>query len=392
MRVEWTDKRVTAARTRRVGLAVLLAACAMASSSCSTLRVIYHGPSNIDDHRIFPGRGLARSAFPRPFPPRGGAPFAAGMFDLPGRGAVEMDTFLKDARTAAFIVVRDGAILCERYYGGYNRESLLQIFSVTKSVFALLVGCALRDGILPGLDTPVTSHVPELAPHGFDAVTIRHLLQMTSGIDYAESDNPFSLHPRLYYSTDLLPQILGLRLEEPPGTRFRYKSGDTQLLGLVLSRALADRGESLTGYAQKALWDPLGMEYDGDWGMDREGGLEKTFCCLSMRAIDLAKIGEAMRLGGSCDGRPVLPAEWVAASTVADTTEGGAIEYRYGWWLFPELEGGFMGSGHLGQYLIVLPRDGLVVVRLGEKGGEAFRADVVALAQAIGRHQEYRGE
>ena len=374
-------------RLRPVSRAAALAGAVLVACACATFaRIVAYGVSDVDDHRLFAGRVLHASSEPRALCDRADERLVPGDLPVPGGAPEPLDAFVADHGTIAFLVLRGDDLLAERYFGDFRRDSLVQVFSVSKSVTSLLVGAAIRDGVLKGLDQPVTDWVPELAPAGFGAVTLGHLLQMTSGLDYAENDNPFGTHPALYYGTDLEPRLMGFTLAEPPGTRWRYKSGETQLVGLVLSRALAPR--TLTDYAQQVLWEPLGMEYDGFWATDHEGGLEKTFCCLSMRARDLARVGAMVRDDGRVDGRQVIPTDWVRASRTPDTSDGGSPTYRLGWWLLPQLEGGLMGVGHLGQYLIVLPRYDLVVVRLGLEGGEELRDRYAALAVALGKTLE----
>ncbi len=134
-----------------------------------------------------------------------------GLKDIP------LAELLETSETAAFLVIKDDVVVFENYYGGYDRTTSSLSFSMAKSVLSLLVGCALDDGYLQSVDQPVTDFVPELAEKGFSIVTLRHLLQMTSGIDYAENDFPFGLHVRFYYTDRLEDEILKLRLQEPPG-------------------------------------------------------------------------------------------------------------------------------------------------------------------------------
>jgi CubicO group peptidase (beta-lactamase class C family) len=254
---------------------------------------------------------------------------------------------------------------------------------VSKSIQSLLVGIAIRDRVLGGLRQPITDRVPELRPRGFDQVTLEHLLQMTSGSSYLESDNPLGEHPALYYGTHMTPALLDQSLEEPPGTRWEYKSGDSQLLGLALSRALAP--ETITDFARRVLWEPLGMEHDGSWAVDHPGGLEKTFCCLAMTAIDLAKIGAMVAAGGAWRGRQLVPRDWIRTSTTPTTAAGGADFYRLGWWVPKELDGGFMGSGHLGQFLFIFPESKVVIVRLGTAASPTTLLQYIMVARQIER-------
>jgi len=327
---------------------------------------------------------MSAADHPSPLPPDD-AFTLPGRLLVPGSGWVDPARFFQGSSTSAVVVLRAGRLLHEWYAPGYAAERATQVFSITKSITSLLVGCALRDGYLAGVRQPVTDHVPELARGGFRAVTLEHLLDMRSGMSYRESDNPFGRHARYYYGTDLLPRLLHLRVKEPPGTRFEYRSGDTQLLGLVLSRALAP--ESITRYAQRVLWHPLGAEGPAWWTVDRPGGLEKTFCCLAVRPRDLARVGAMLAAGGTWQGEEIIPAAWVEAS-VGPLLRGDAMVmddfgYHHQWWSCRDLPGGYLGSGHLGQYLIVVPDARLVVVRLGEKGGRTLQRDTLRLTQAL---------
>lgn len=227
---------------------------------------------------------------------------------------------------------------------------------------------------MQSVDQPVTDYVPELAEKGFSAVTLRHLLQMTSGIDYAENDNPLGLHVRFYYTDHLEDEILKLKLREPPGRRFVYKSSDAFLLTLALHRALG--GKSIAEYMQERLWNSLGMEYGGAWSLDHEpDGLEKTGCCLTATARDFAKFGRLYLNKGQWDGRRVVSEDWVAASTTPDVTAGSAWDYQRMWWLVSRNRSDFMAAGHLGQFLYVNPSDKIIIVRLGKSSGGLSRRE-----------------
>jgi CubicO group peptidase (beta-lactamase class C family) len=239
---------------------------------------------------------------------------------------------------------------------------------MAKSFLSVLIGCAIDDGYIGSVEQPVTDFVPELGRNGFAPVKIKHLLQMTSGMDYTESDNPFGIHPRFYYGSNLEERLLRLKLKTAPGKKFVYKSGENQLLGLILSRALKPR--TITAYMQERIWEPLGMEYGGLWSIDHQGdGLEKTFCCIAARARDYAKFGRLYLNHGNWNGRQIVARSWVEQSTRIDTTEGSAWDYQYQWWLVSRENGDYMAAGHLGQYVYVNPLKQLIIVRLGKSSG-----------------------
>lgn len=382
------DSTADPERSRRglqwLGVAILVIGM-VTFAGCGTLgRVLRYGSASINDARVFPTRRIPAPPTPQPWaiPSGGNLPDHVPL----GDGAVlDLNEFVPKRRTVAFLVVHDGMVVDERSFREYPGNTGSQIFSVTKSIQSLLVGRAIADGLLPAPERPITGLVPELKERGYDDVTLRHLLQMTSGSDYRENDNPFGRHVALYYGRDMVRSLRRTRIVDEPGTVFRYKSGDSQVVGLALSRALAPR--SISDYAREVLWQPLGMESDGLWALDDANGLERTFCCITMTARDLAKIGWLVAQGGQWQGQQLIPKPWIDASLSPE----GAVDdglYQLGWWRLPELEGGLMGSGHLGQYLFILPEYRLVMVRLGEKGGYDLRRDYARLAVALGKMLE----
>lgn len=211
--------------------------------------------------------------------------------------------------------------------------------------------------------------VPELKGGGVDQVTIEHLLQMTSGMDYRESDiNPFTIHAHLFHAYDIEKEVLKFKLAHPPGQVFEYKSGDYALLSLILTRALGEA--TLTQYLQEKIWTPLGMEHDGLWAVDRlPDGLEKAWCCISATAIDFAKIGQLYLNRGIWLGQQIVSPSWVQHSTQHSTADGSAPFYQYGWYIMSEDAGDFRAEGVLGQFIYVNPKHQVIIVRLGRSLG-----------------------
>ncbi len=335
-------------------------------------RILRYNLSDIDDDRIFPRASLRPSPHPFHFQEAPRPSLGHVSLTLESAGPVSLATVLQASETVAFLILRDDTILYEYYGRGYDRRTPSMSFSMAKSVLALLVGCAFDDGLFRTLDQSATDFVPELAERGFAPVTIRHLLQMTSGVAYAENDNPFGQHARAYYTQDLEREILSLTMEEMPGARFRYKSGDAFLLTLALRRALASR--TLVEYTQARVWDALGMEDEGAWSLDRSpGGLEKTGCCLTATARDFAKIGRLYLNRGLWDGRRIVSEAWVTETMASRTEGGGAWHYRRMWWKVRRDRPDILAAGHLGQFLYVNPSARTVMVRLGRSLGGLSR-------------------
>lgn len=357
----------------------LLLLCVVLFHSCKLGRFVFYNFANITDHKIFPYRTIETSTSPFVFP-EAQHPKQPQDVDT-GEGNEPFDTYLERTKTVAFLVLQNDSMQYERYFNKYAEESIVASFSMAKSVTSMLIGIAIEEGKIQSVDEPVTNYIPELKPNGFDAVTIKHLLQMTSGLDFNESyTNPFGHAATFYYGTNLRKAINKLKLKDVPGEKFDYTSGTTQLLGLVLERAL--RTQTISSYLEEKIWKPLGMEYDATWSLDRKkDGLEKTFCCLNARARDFAKLGRLYLHNGKWNGTQIVPEQWVKESTKSDTTGHSAPFYQYQWWLTKNAEQ-FYAKGILGQYIFVDPHKNLIIVRLGEKTGnvnwDGFIAKVAA--------------
>ncbi len=333
--------------------------------SCQVGRFVVYNFADIHDDKKFPSRPLTKDTIPFEFyaRPTERAPKTVTIKEK----EIPFDDFLEKSKTVAFLIIKNDTIQYERYFKGYDRSGIVPSFSMAKSVTSILIGCAIADGYIGDVEEPVTKYIPELQKNGFDKVTIKHLLQMTSGLKFNESYvNPFGDAATFYYGRNLEKNIVRMKLKSEPGTTFNYQSGNTQLLGLVLDRAL--KGISITQYLQEKLWTPLSMEYDASWSIDRkEDGLEKTFCCINATAIDYAKIGRLFQNNGNWNGHQIISPEWVKTSTTAELKDGSVDYYQYQWWLGSPEEGDYMAQGILGQYIYVHPTKNMVIVRLGKK-------------------------
>jgi len=340
----------------------------MLLQGCTLGRALRYNTASIKDYRLFDSRPLVASPAPFKFIDGSQTTKIPDTINYKGR-THQLDKFLEDHNTVAFLVIRNDSLLYEKYYNQYNRESVVASFSMAKSFVSALVGAAIEDGYIQSIHQPVTDFLPELSGKGFEAVTLEHLLKMTSGLKFRESYwSPFGKAATYYYTEDLRKQIGKLKLKRKPGTKFDYVSGNTQLLGLVLERALA--GKTVTQYLQEKIWGPLGMEYDASWSLDKaDNGLEKSFCCLNARALDYAKFGRLYLNKGNWDGTQILPEAYVAASVMVDTTAGSAEYYQYQWWLPTPGDGSFCAIGILGQYIYVDLSQNLIFVRLGKNRG-----------------------
>ncbi|MBW7882981.1 MAG: serine hydrolase [Caldilineaceae bacterium] len=378
-----------------VGLLLIVLVIWMAIAGPVTVyRILRYGDTDIDDFSHYPGRRLQATTSPFRFELDVNAlqvP-ASVLRDFGADG--QLEEILRSNDSIAFLVIKNDTILYERYFQGHTAAARSQSFSMAKSYTSALIGMAIDDGYLEGVDQRVTQYVPELADRGFGEVTIEHLLTMMSGSNYVEDDNPFAEHVILNYTPALEQEILKIAMETEPGTRFRYKSGDNALLALVLDRALGE--ETITGYTQRRFWNPLGMEQDGVWTIDHEGdGLEKTWCCLAASARDFAKLGRLYLRQGEWNGQQLLSPDWIQRSTQAgavpeeewpdDFRVAGFHNYGYQWWLGSREESDYLALGKDGQFLYVNPLRDVVIVRLGWSSGALRAGQWLSLFQTLAR-------
>lgn len=349
---------------QQIRLGLLMVITTILLTSCQLGRFVFYNFADIKDHKKFQSRPLTAATSPFNFQITNKGKFPKELNNIP------FDKYLEDNKTVAFLIIKNDTIQYEKYFKGYDKESIVPSFSMAKSVTSILIGCAIDEGLIKSVDEPITSYIPELKKNGLDKVTIKHLLQMTSGIKFNESYvNPFGDAASFYYGLNLRKEIGKMKLKTEPGKKFEYVSGNTQLLGLVLERSLKDK--TITSYLQEKIWTPLEMEYDASWSIDRKkNGLEKTFCCLNARARDFAKIGRLYKNKGNWNGKQIVSQKWVEESTKLDTSEGSANFYQYQWWL-PTPNEDFMAEGILGQFIYVNPKKDLIIVRLGKNEGKA---------------------
>jgi CubicO group peptidase (beta-lactamase class C family) len=283
---------------------------------------------------------------------------------------VAAEDFLERTYTNALLVIKDGRIVVERYLNGSDERSRFIGWSMTKSITSVLIGCALADGRIESLDQPISDYLPELKGGGYEGVSIRHVMQMRSGVEYEERydfANPgraASNHinslvrntTRFADAARTLPRI------HPPGEFFQYKTIDTAVLGWLVERVT--RG-SVAAYTARCLWEPLGAESDGYYIMDGVPGVGREFSGAGFNATlrDFGRLGQMMLQGGVADGRRIISADWVRQSSSPngpqDSRRGG---YGLQWWT---LGGGtYSAIGLQGQYVFADPETRTVVVKL----------------------------
>lgn len=316
-----------------------------------------HTTAFIDDFKYFENDQIPASNLPQPWP-------LHKKYNLvePTNKLLETN---EELGTIAFLIIKNDSIWFEEYYDDFDKNSQTNSFSMSKSITSALLGKAIDDGFIQNLSQPVGDFYPQYSETG---LTVGDLSSMASGLNWDESySNPFGMTARAYYDDDLAKTILRLRVVDTPGVRFKYLSGNTELLAMVLQKATK---KQLSDYLYEKFWNPMGAENPAFWQLDdSENRLVKAYCCIGSNARDFARFGKLYKDFGKWNGRQLLDSAFVAKSITPRFPE--SPEYGYGFWLSDHLEKKiFAMRGILGQYVIVIPEDDLIIVRLGHHRGK----------------------
>ena len=347
------------------------------------LRLLFLPPSSWENE--FPRRPVPAAGPVRPLPKAVGVELPGTVpWEAPGTPIREMLRFTK---SQAFVVLHDGHLVHEWYADDIDGDSRLPAWSLTKAVVSLLVGQAIDRGQLSE-DDRLVDLLPELRTgDDFDEITVRDLLDMSSGIDIVEEYNPwwpFTGVPRLMLSTDLPGYLRAHReLRFTPGSQGEYRSVDTQMLGFILARV---DGRPLARILSEELWTPMGAEADATWNLDRKGGVEKAFCCLNAVTRDLARIGQLVLDRGRVREVQVVPEAWIERIFTPSGLPVNGWGYSAHWW-HPSTGGGdVLAFGVFGQYIYVDPDSRTVIVHLGYRIEEQDEALTPRAVRAIAAH------
>ena len=279
-----------------------------------------------------------------------------------------VDRYMAAYNVSGLLVIKDGKVLMERYGMGRKPTDRWTSFSVAKSVTSTLVGAAIQDGKL-SLDAPVTRYFPELKGSAYDGATVENLITMSSGLkwneDYADPNSDVARSGGQATATEPgINPIVGYLRKLPrahePGSTFNYNTGETDLVGMLVARAV---GKPISQYASEKIWRPYGMEQDAIWMVD-PGGMERGGCCISMTLRDYGRVGQFILDGGVAGGKRILPKGWVAQATKSHITSkelepGG---YGYFWWIRNDGRGTYDARGIFGQSITTFPKDRVIVV------------------------------
>ncbi|MEW7289326.1 serine hydrolase domain-containing protein [Aquimarina sp. 2304DJ70-9] len=327
------------------------------------VRVVYmtgHNTAYLDDYTHFDNRTIEKGTAK--------IPWALHEEYNTAKSTDRLNEINEKLGTVAYMIIKNDSIWYENYADGFGTTSKTNSFSMAKSMVTAMLGKAIMDGHIKSLDQPLGDFFPEFSEGLATKTTVGDLSSMSSGLNWEESyKSPFSITAKAYYDTDIREVLLGLEVVEEPGKEFKYLSGNTQLLGMVIEKAT---GKSLSEYLSESFWKPMGMEQEAIWQLDSEdSGMEKAYCCVASNARDFARFGVLFKNKGVFAGKQILPAEFTALATKKRFEEDDM--YGYGFWLSDHLNKEiFAMRGILGQYVICIPEDDVIIVRLGHNRGQ----------------------
>jgi CubicO group peptidase (beta-lactamase class C family) len=289
---------------------------------------------------------------PRPLPP--GPPLQ----QLP-----EIDAYMAGQRSSALLIVHDGKLRLERYGLDFDSAGRWTSFSVAKSFTSTLLGAAIQDGFIQSMDDKVSTYIPQMKGSAYDDVSIRQLLTMTSGVrwneDYADPNADvaqFNNHQPAPGEDALVSYLRRLPRDVPAGERWLYSTGETNLVGILVSEATK---KPLSQYLEEKIWKPAGMEQQATWILSKTGQ-EISGCCIQAATRDFARFGMFILDGATENGKSILPDGWLQQATRkrADIGQSGR-GYGYQWWTYDD--GSFAARGIFGQGIFIDPQRKIVI-------------------------------
>ncbi len=324
---------------------------------------------NID--RLFPTRVIARGPTASPLPT---AATPLPPVTCSSRSAVaSLDEYMRLNRVSGLLVLKNGAVVLERYALGATRQTRWMSMSVAKSITSTLIGVAIAEGRIGSIDDPVTKYVPRLKGSAYDGVTVRQVLMMASGVRWNETyTDPASDRRRLLDAQiaqtpgAALTLMASLPRAAAPGSVFNYSTGETLIAGEIVRGAV---GMSTSEYLSTKIWKPVGMETDAAWWLDSPDGHEIAGSGISATLRDYARFGQFFMTGGMVNGRRILPDGWVTEAGSPRVLAGGKREqYGYMWWPIDAAPGSvnagaFSAQGIFGQAIYINPREQVVIVQ-----------------------------
>ena len=276
-----------------------------------------------------------------------------------------LDSVHKKNETVAFLIIKNDSIIKEDYFLGYDENSMTNSFSMSKSIISFLFLKSIEEGTIPSLNSKLTDYFPAFNESNGGNVTLSDLSTMSSGLVWEENyKDLMGITAQAYVTKDLNKLMMGSKFSGDSGDKFKYLSGNTQLLAMAIEKANSSTIQELT---YKWLWNPMGAKNDALWMIDsKEKNMTKAYCCLSSNAKDFAKVGLVYKNFGKINEQKLIDSSFISMS-IKPRFNSNPI-YGYGLWIGKQNNIDFFSlRGHQGQYVIVIPKENVIIVRLGKR-------------------------
>ena len=363
------------------GLIVLANIWILATGNTYIYNALYYQYVGIEDFSIFNNRVV-----------EAGEPLPIAESTQKAELSANFRNFLIEKETTAFLILKNDSVVYEEYWDGYGPDTISGSFSVAKSIVSIMIGIAIDEGKIKSVDQKVSDFLPEFSEGSKAELSVKNLLTMSSGFDWDEAyASLLSPTTEAYYGNDLRGMVANLKIVTTPGTLHSYQSCNQLVLACILEKAT---GKTLSEYTSEKLWKPIGATHNALWSLDSKGGLEKAYCCFNSNARDFSRIGSLFLHDGKVNGTQIVSAEYVRNSTqpclIPDETGHKCNYYGYSWWISSVDNVNFYyARGILGQYIIVVPSENTVIVRLGRQRpdfGDVQAADYIVRNVIIDLH------
>jgi CubicO group peptidase (beta-lactamase class C family) len=338
----------------------------------------------LDGSWAFATRPIARGSRVRALPPG-----ARELRDVAihSRGAAfDLPDYVSRNRVAGLLITHRGGVVFEHYDLGLSLDTRWISMSVAKSVSTTLAGAAIQDGFIGGVEDPLTDYLPELKGSSYEGVSVRQLLQMTSGVKWDDthtdpgSERWHMLELQIAQrSGAILDFVAHLPRVAPAGSVWNYSTAETHVVGALVQ---ATTGRWLCDYLSEKIWAPFGMQSDATWWLESPDGLEVAGSGIHATLRDYARFGLFLMNDGLIDGKRVLPERWVAQATAPLRIAGKRVDYGYMWWPVPDRDGSlrdgaFGARGIFGQFIYVNPRAEVVIAVCSSRSKPKFAEAIV---------------
>ena len=336
---------------------------------CTYFKMLIHQSPKVDDMKIFPNRSISASRHPYHFNYSNKyLPYldTVKIYNPNTRVESTLDTLLAQDKTRAFIIYINNQIVCEKYFRGCNESTISSVFSVSKSILSALIGVLISNGYIQSIDQKIIDYIPQLKGNpNFNQITIKQLLQMSSGLSW-KKNKTFNDDGKFYYTSNIRRLIVRHKLSSTPGSNWEYKNIDSELLGWVIENAT---GSTISGLVQKYLWEPMGAEFNAYWSLDNKNGVEKASSSLNATARDLLKFGCIYLYNGKFNTEQIVPQSWIAKifDIPLSPNQQPHLKHNFFWWIPNDgSDREIVADGYLGQRITINPRYNIIIVKLAE--------------------------